>query len=385
MYRLVVDVHYKGAPVQLNVVVGCNVGTTRQIDRSTSVDFVGTAPFAYGLKMADGAGLVVRPPDACGRETTANGQVPNNLMPLLIVYENADKPTLGVAYASDDAYDSPLSVLKFGSATISRATREELVEWRRTEAPKNIIKKEFVGRNLDNPFAPILWTPGRWWFGNVCAGLSRLELPSPVREAIRPYWQEANSTYWVNSLVAEHAYVKSAGQYTTYATPTTTIDLHLPYSGEHFSRFERFAFATHGVLRKDGTGAIHYRHLRPPGEIAPSRSDLSLNNRDAQGMPITPLAVAGEVTAWNTQLLPELRGFLFCDAVSPGSVEGFPLQYYHTKHPANTKIVERINGDLVKYPADMNWWLAPAPRAFERDAYILRRLEFHLKSLGSQL
>jgi hypothetical protein len=153
--------------------------------------------------------------------------------------------------------------------------------------------------------------------------------------------------------------------------PTATIDLHLPYSGEHFSRFERFAFATHGVLRRDGTGAIHYRELRPHNEIAPSRFDLSLNNRDAQGMPITPLAVAGEVTAWNTRLLPELRGFLFCDAVNSGSVVGCPLFNYQFKHPVDTTIIERINGELVKYPADMNWWLAPAPSAFERDAFIL--------------
>ena len=175
-------------------------------------------------------------------------------MPLLIVYENADKPTLGVAYASDDAYDSPLSVLKFGSATISRATREELVEWRRTEAPKNIIKKEFVGRNLDNPFVAIPWASGKWWFGNVCAGVSRLKLPSPVREAIRPFWQEANSNYWVNSLAAQRAYATAASKYHGYVKPTAKIDLHLPYSGEHFSRFQRFSFATHGVLRRMAPG-----------------------------------------------------------------------------------------------------------------------------------
>lgn len=383
MYRLVVDVHYKGAPVQLNVVVGCNVGTTRQIDRSTSVDFVGTAPFAYGLKMADGAGLVVRPPDACGRETTANGQVPNNLMPLLIVYENADKPTLGVAYASDDAYDSPLSVLKFGSATISRVTREELVEWRRTEAPKNIIKKEFVGRNLDNPFAPIPWTPGRWWFGNVCAGVSRLELPRPIRDAIRPFWQESKGKYWVPSVPAQKAWNSANIGYGSYDR-SATIDTHLPYAGPHFTRFDQYSPAEFGVLRRDGSGAIRHS-LRPPGEILPSRSELSLNNRDAQGLPITRQAVAGEVTARSTQLNSELRGFLICDAVDPGSVEGYPLQSDSTKHPANTTIVERINGEVVKYPADMHWWLAPAPRAFERDAFIFRQISFHLESLGSQL
>jgi hypothetical protein len=385
VYRLVVDVHYKGAPVQLNVVVGCNVGTTRQIDRSTSVDFVGTAPFAYGLKMSDGAGLVVRPPDACGRETTANGQVPKNLMPLLIVYENADKPTLGLAYASDDAYESPISVLKFGSTAIMRATREELVDWRRTEAPKNIFKKEFVGRNLDNPFAPIPWTPGRWWFGNVCAGVSRLELPSPVSDAIRPFWQEANSKYWVNSLVAQQAYAGVANHCTGYVDRNATRDPHLPFSGWHFSRVSEFSFARYGVIREDGSGAILHPSARPPREIAPSRSELSLNNRDAQGLPITLSAIAGEVTAWNTQLLPELRGFLFCDAVNSGSVVGCPLFNYQFKHPVDTTIIERINGELVKYPADMNWWLAPAPRSFERDKFILQRIQFHLESLGSQL
>jgi hypothetical protein len=131
-YRLKVNLAYKGAPLTFDIVVGCNVRVTTYRDNDRTVE-VGVAPMAYGLKMQDGRGIVVRPPEACGGETTANGKVPSTLLPLIVTYEKADEPWFGLAYASDDAYDSPLSELKFFGATIEAATREEWQEWRRTE------------------------------------------------------------------------------------------------------------------------------------------------------------------------------------------------------------------------------------------------------------
>lgn len=299
-FRLVVDVLYKGAPIKFDVVVGCNIAGTKQIDRSVSIDFVGTAPFVYGLKMTDGAGLVVRPPSlACNGYTTASGKVPANFMPLLIVYEDAEKPTFGLAYASDDAYESPISVLKFISATITTATRDELLQWRKTEAGKNIVKKEHVPRNLDRPFGDIEWTPGKLWFGNYCAGMVRLELPRPLREAVRPFWQEASTRYWIDSIQAETTFREAGTPYRSDGS-TGTVDAHLPYASRHFARNSRFSFKEAGVVRKDGSGTIIYEGLSPPGEILPSRSEMSLNNRDISGLPIRNAATADRVTIWNT-------------------------------------------------------------------------------------
>jgi hypothetical protein len=134
-YRFKASYAYKGEPLDFDIVVGCNVRVTTYKDNDRTVE-IGIAPMIFGLKMKDGRGVVVRPPEACQGETTENGKVPATLLPLVVTYENADQPWIGLAYASEDAYESPISELKFFGATISRATREEWQEWRRTGAPK---------------------------------------------------------------------------------------------------------------------------------------------------------------------------------------------------------------------------------------------------------
>ena len=96
----------------------------------------------FGRRMSDGKGLVVRPPDACQGQTTANGKVQPDLLPVVVVYENAETLDFGIAYLSEDAYESPLSVLKFGGATIEKATRPSLMRFRR--AQKNLITRAYL-------------------------------------------------------------------------------------------------------------------------------------------------------------------------------------------------------------------------------------------------
>jgi hypothetical protein len=50
---------------------------------------VGIAPMAFGLKMKDGHGVVIRPPQACDGETTENGEVPQNPLPIRLSPEFA--------------------------------------------------------------------------------------------------------------------------------------------------------------------------------------------------------------------------------------------------------------------------------------------------------
>lgn len=145
-YRLKVNLAYNGEPLDFDIVVGCNVRITTYKDNDRTVE-IGVAPMAFGLKMKDGHGVVVRPPEACGGETTENSEVPKALLPLIVTYESAEAPWFGIAYASDEAYDSPLSELKFLGAKISKATREEWEEWRRTKAPTNFVTYELLGIN----------------------------------------------------------------------------------------------------------------------------------------------------------------------------------------------------------------------------------------------
>ncbi len=136
-FRVKVDVDYKGEPQPFDIVVGCNVRRIRYKDGSGTYE-AGLIPTVYGRRMSDGQALVVRPPDACNGQTTANGKVPPNFIPLMIVYDDADTLDFGVAYLSDDAYASPLSDLTFHEASIETATREEFDDFREN-GPPNVV------------------------------------------------------------------------------------------------------------------------------------------------------------------------------------------------------------------------------------------------------
>ncbi len=103
----------------------------------------GLIPTVYGRRMSDGQALVVRPPDACNGQTTANGKVPPNFIPLMIVYDDADTLDFGIAYLSDDAYASPLSDLTFHEASIETATREEFDDFRENGSPNVVTRNTY--------------------------------------------------------------------------------------------------------------------------------------------------------------------------------------------------------------------------------------------------
>jgi hypothetical protein len=103
---LKVNLSYKGEPLDFDVVVGCNVSITTYTDNDRTIE-VGIAPMVYGIKMNDGRGVVVRPPEACNGETTDNGKVSAALLPLVVTYENADQPWFGLAYASEGCVRKP--------------------------------------------------------------------------------------------------------------------------------------------------------------------------------------------------------------------------------------------------------------------------------------
>src|SRR5947209_14019310 len=73
-FRLKVNLTYKGEPQDFDIVVGCNVHSITYKENSSTYE-AGLVPTVYGRRMSDGKGLVIRPPDACRGQTTANGRV----------------------------------------------------------------------------------------------------------------------------------------------------------------------------------------------------------------------------------------------------------------------------------------------------------------------
>ncbi|WP_420970807.1 hypothetical protein [Bradyrhizobium sp. B120] len=361
-YRLKVKLAYKGEPLDFDIVVGCHVAITTYKDNDRTVE-VGIAPMAYGLKMKDGRGVVVRPPEACNGETTENGKVPKALLPLVATYEKADAPWFGVAYASEDAYDSPRSELKFFDATISKATREEWLEWRRTEAPKNFLTYELLGMNEKDRWENPRWQPGYRVMGSICTGISRVKLPESVSEAIRQYWPASKPDYWYPNGDAGRA-LYAAGDF--YGKKVL-------FDGNPLREyFPTEAYFFPGLPRhKPGALIFYTGHV--VGDVYPASSDLSLNRLDDAGHLPAEIEAKPRKSHADVSVRPELKGFAFCDVVL--NIAGLPSVISNFGNPnANRINGQQINEELNRVTGDFGY-------AFERDQYIYFRERYSLVSV----
>ncbi|MGJ4890670.1 hypothetical protein ACQR1Y_20910 [Bradyrhizobium sp. HKCCYLRH3099] len=354
-YRFKAGYAYMGEPLHFDIVVGCNVRITTYKDNDRTVE-IGIAPMVFGLKMTDGRGVVIRPPEACRGETTDNGKVPAALLPLVVTYENADKPWIGLAYASEDAYESPISELKFFGATISRATREEWQEWRRTEAPKSFITYELLGINAKNIWEHPHWKPGYRAMGSICRAFSWVKLPEVAREAIRPYWPSSKPNYWYGNQDAEAAFRAAAGFATfVYQNPSRPGVL---FEGHRLSSY----FELPKFLSKDSA----------VGTLYPAKSDLSFNRLDDSGELPAEIRAKARKSYSEANLDPQLKGFAYCDIV--WNIDDIPSTLTAPQNLAN-----RINGELINEELERHG--NNFSHAFGRDEYVIFDRSYALVSI----
>jgi hypothetical protein len=195
-YRLKVKLTYKGEPQDFDIVVGCKVRVINYKGGSGNTYEAGLVPTVFGRRMSDGKGLVVRPPNACEGETTANGQVQPDLLPIVVVYDDANTLTFGTAYLSEDAYENPLSVLKFGGARIEKATRAEFEEFRRSQP--NLVTRETYHSDIesDAELKRLGFTRLTRPFGNRCQAYMRFRIPAELRAVVDQQWPKSKPTYW---------------------------------------------------------------------------------------------------------------------------------------------------------------------------------------------
>lgn len=350
-YRFRANLAYKGEPLDFDIVVGCRVRITTYKDNDRTVE-VGVAPMAYGFKMKDGHGVVVRPPEACQGETTDNGKVPKALLPLVVTYESADQPWFGLAYASEDAYASPMSELKFFGATIRKATREEWDEWRRTEAPKNFVTYELLGINEKNRWDKPRWKPGYRAMGSICYGFSRVKLPEPVSEAVRPYWPASRPDYWYPNEDAQRTF-RSSGDYQGKK---------VLFDGNPLRDYSPTEAGFFPGLPRHRPGALIFFTGQVVGDVYPASSDLSMNRLDAAGQLSAEIRAKARMSYADVSVRPELKGFAFCDVV--GNIDGVPSEISYPGNPnANRINGQQINEDLNRVTGDFAY-------AFERDQYV---------------
>ncbi|WP_145670032.1 hypothetical protein [Bradyrhizobium stylosanthis] len=353
-YRFKASLVYKGEPLDFDIVVGCNVRITTYKDNDRTVE-VGVAPMAFGLKMKDGHGVVIRPPQACKGETTENGRVPQNLLPLVVSYEDAEAPWSGIAYASEDAYASPLSELKFFGASIGKATFEEWQEWRRTEAPKNFITYELLGINPKNMWDPPHWKLGYRVMASGCLGASWIKLPDAARDLARQFWPADKPVYWFPSWEMRRALWSIA------------VDPKSPvlFEGNRFLDYLQdldSASGPQGLPRRQ-PGAVIFFNRYVAGDVYPARIDRSVNRMRADGELPSEIKAKPEPPRINAETRPELRGFAYCDD-TVFKVEEVPGGFYGTP-----VFLSEINGKSIN--EQLQSWREGSQLDFERDEFVV--------------
>jgi hypothetical protein len=362
-FRLKVNLAYQGEPLDFDIVVGCNVRITTYKDNDRTVE-VGVAPMVFGLRMKDGHGVVVRPPEACGGETTENGKVPKAVLPLIATYEGADAPWFGIAYASEDAYDSPLSQLKFFGASISKATREEWQEWRRTEAPKNFITYGLLGINPRNSWDFPRWEPGYRVMASDCLGYSWVKLPEPVRDAVRPFWPSDKPTYWYPNGDTRRA-LSAALRGQTNDQPLL--------DGNLFDSYDLPSLGAKGLARRQPGAEISFAR-RVTGDVYPARTDLSLNRLGPDGQLPPEIEVKSRLSWSEAEVRPELKGFAFCDR-GVFNVEGTPERLHNLS-------VRKLNGvDGEPISEELQLVGTNFDFAFERDERVVFYRNYQLADI----
>jgi hypothetical protein len=260
-FRVDVKLSYKGEPHPISFVVGCKVHGVKYADGSGTRD-VGLVPNFYGHRMTDGQAVVVRPPDVCDGETTENGKVPKNFMPVIIVYDNADTLDFGKAYVSDDAYDGPLSELKYESTVITASDRAAWEEFRKS-GPKNVVTREKYWTGALGPITLELGVGAmRPRFANNCVLAKRFKIPEKSRALIRQSKYFRENQFWArpkNPNLLDPA-LKEFGQ-RNVNTGQTNAEYWLQTDDGKWAGnkgLRALATADDGVPRRDGSGSLYY-------------------------------------------------------------------------------------------------------------------------------
>ena len=148
---------------------------------------------------------MIIPPRFCEGETTDNGVVPEDFLPKVIWYEDADDWLLGIGYFSMDAYENPRAKLDFHGASVHAATAEEFKAALPRGAEENLIPQD----NYMTPFKPptaeekaahrwdMQWHIRYFTFFPRCHGVRRFVLDEPeARAIVRKYWPEDRPRFW---------------------------------------------------------------------------------------------------------------------------------------------------------------------------------------------
>lgn len=381
-FRLKVDFAYKGEPQHFDIVVGCNALNIRYKDGSGTRE-VGLVPTVYGQRMSDGKAVVVRPPDACRSDTTANGGVPENFLPVMVVYDDANTLAFGTGYMTDEAYENPRSSMTFTKATIERATRQEFDASRESGPPNIVTRSQYHSVQPDPHLASLGLQRTEPAFGRHCQAYSRSQLSEAEQEIVRKYRPAGEPKYWtiadMTQLLAFERERYELLQKLGHATRDDGLELNL---------HEGFEQPDFGALRRGGVKRVGLNWPRRAASIYPASTSMSQDK-----WPVSPKERAAAFEALKTVNIVDVdfangqtRGFAYCyygvRFSWPGSETGQKYIDKAKSVPATTTVDGNIVYDSLKHWRGSDDF----PTIFESDKYIMiHNNVYYLESTGGDI
>jgi hypothetical protein len=364
-FRLITKYQHADEVIDFNIVVGCAVRVNRWGDGDKSYDAF-RDPAVYVKAIGGGHAVMQIVPSACRGETTENGEVPDDFLPGALWFESADDLSFGIAYVTEDAFESPGSKLKFLGASIVAATRAEYIAFEPIAA-KNLMNPRPLFAFLPLPTAEEFKEHlgdsralTRIWPGLGCEAVLRLHLTDPAERAVvAEYWPDSKPRYWMPTKQQLEEIRKRIGIYTEVSVDGRDATA---YSKLNYNVGDGFPTrAQGGVL-----GSKHRPWDKLPPTVFPIRRD--------EGIPWVTSRYPTATTLYRDVELADgkNRGLVYCFAWVPG-------QYLRVPAYLNGKFETRVDGEPVfgeasdtRMPRDRPWPF------FERDEYFYRQDSFGL-------
>lgn len=304
-FMFTVDVEYKGKPFRIQYPVGCSYHLSKDLSGDNIVEGASLSPSVFGKETPDGGALVVKTPVFCDYEKDIDaGKVPSTYNPLIVHYEDAEKPWFGLGYYSAKAFTQPISKMKFISSKTVRITAQEFSDWRKENSTANWVTYERLHHD-ENPFNDKPWKPGKKYMASVCRGAYFIQLPESVSLQLEEGWkQDGKPKYWAPGEKQRGILINAAKK------PLYQRDWNKPLT----------LFGGHPHWAYGGNG----NQFKP--ESYPAQTDFDINNVDQEGNLNTPRIFSNVnkyVTRSNIATLavrsrilkkPELEGFFYCNS-----------------------------------------------------------------------
>jgi hypothetical protein len=362
-YYFRLQAHYTHAaePIDFDIVVACSIHVTHH--RGGNSGFLASRyPLFFVQRTRDNHAVMQIVPIACRGETTESGVVPEDFLPGAIWFDTPGDYRIGIAYFSEDAFESPNSQLKFHGASIQTATRAEWEAFGKRAADNEGLRSRYYDR-------PDYWTGDAQRiadgggkeieaaYARACHGVIRYRLSDTARALVRKYWPTDKPRFWVTSNRDGDPFrdLMELERHTPIFTDGIQFTQHLTWGNYEYGGFP---------TRSGGGMMWSYARKIAPAEIFPSRSDRGI-----------PWVFTDEV-AKSRYLTKDVevrtgpgKGFLYCYTyLNPGTLE-IPLPDYRGRE---TRI--GVDGEWVVTPNPQHWsWPSSF---FEGDEYLY--IEFNV-------